>query len=281
MEKRRLGRTNAMLSIVGFGGIIVMKEEQSLANKIVAQAIDRGINYFDVAPSYGNAEEILGPAIEPYRDSIFLACKTLERTKEKAMAELLRSLKRLRTDHIDLYQLHGVTTLDEVETILGKGGTLEAFIEAREKGLVKYIGFSAHSEDAAIALLERFNFDSILFPFNWVCWHRGNFGPKVLEAAQKKGVGILALKSLAKRRWRDKEERKWPKCWYAPVETPEEASLAFRFTLSLPVTAAVSPSHVELLWWECDAADRYEPLSKEEAEQLIKKSEGLDPIFSK
>lgn len=281
MERRRLGKTNAKLSIVGFGGIIVMNEEPRSASKIVAQAIDRGINYFDVAPSYGNAEEILGPALEPYRNSVFLACKTLERTKEKAMAELTRSLKRLRTNRLDLYQLHGVTTLEEVETIMGKGGAIEAFKEARELGLVKYIGFSAHSEEAALALLERFDFDSILFPFNWVCWYRGHFGPRVLEAAEEKGVGILALKSLAKRKWRENEERKWPKCWYAPVDGPEEASLAFRFTLSLPVTAAVSPSHAELLWWECDAADRFEPLSEDEATRLSKKSEGLEPIFSK
>ncbi|MBO3804336.1 MAG: aldo/keto reductase [Candidatus Brockarchaeota archaeon] len=279
MEKRRLGRTDAMLSIVGFGGIIVMNEEPDSARRIVSQAIERGVNYFDVAPSYGNAEEVLGPALEPYRNSVFLACKTLERTREKAAAELSRSLKRLRTDHFDLYQLHGVATLEEVETIMGRGGAIEAFTEAREDGLVKYLGFSAHSEEAALALLERFEFDSVLFPFNWVCWFQGRFGQRVLEAAQKRGVGVLALKSLAKRKWREGEERRWPKCWYSPVESPEEASLAFRFTLSLPVTAAVSPSHAELLWWECDAADRYKPLSEEERAKLAEMSKGLDPIF--
>jgi len=121
----------------------------------------------------------------------------------------------------------------------------------------------------------------VLFPFNWVCWHQGHFGARVLEKAREKGVGILALKALAKRTWKEGEERKWPKCWYAPVENSDEASLALRFVLSKPITAAVSPSHAELLWWACDAADRFEPLSEEEAIQVARLSEGLDPIFPK
>lgn len=279
MEKRRLGKTNGILSVVGFGGIIVMDEEPASAKRIVARAIDRGINYFDVAPSYGNAEERLGPALEPYRESVFLACKTEKRTKDEAAAELHRSLQRLRTDHFDLYQLHGVTTLEDVNTIMGKGGAIEAFTEARERGLVRYLGFSAHSEEAALALLNRFDFDSVLFPFNWVCWHQGHFGPRVVDAAKGKGVGMLALKALAKRKWKEGEKRKWPKCWYAPVETAEEASLGLRFTLSLPITAAVSPGHAELLWWACDAADELKPLSDNEAARVAERSKGLDPIF--
>ncbi len=280
MEKREYGRTGEELSVVGFGGIIVMDEEPSSARRIVAKAIERGINYFDVAPTYGNAEERLGPALRPYRDSVFLACKTGKRTRDEAAAELHQSLQRLCTDHFDLYQLHAVTTLEEVDQIMGEGGAIEAFIEARKQGLVKYLGFSAHSEEAALGLLDRFKFDSILFPFNWVCWHQGNFGPRVLEKAKEKGVAMLALKALAKRKRKEGErEKTWPKCWYTPVESPEEASLALRFTLSLPITAAVSPSHAELLWWACDAAEKFKPLSKDEAAQVAKKSEGLDPIF--
>lgn len=279
MEKRVLGKTNEKLSIVGFGGIVVMNETPESAGRIVAQAIERGVSYFDVAPTYGNAEERLGPALKPYRDAVFLACKTVKRTKKEASAELQQSLKHLCTDHFDLYQLHAVTKLDEVDQIMGDGGAIEAFSEAREQGLVKYLGFSAHSEEAAVALLDRFNFDSILFPFNWVCWHQGNFGPRVIEKAKEKGVGILALKSLAKKRRKEGEERKWPKCWYAPVDTPEEASLALRFTLSLPITAAVSPSHSELLCWACDAAENFKPLTQEEATLVADMSKGLEPIF--
>jgi len=279
MEKRALGRTGERLSIVGFGGIVVMNEEPASASRIVAQAIDRGINYFDVAPSYGNAEERLGPALEPYRDSVFLACKTTKRSKAEAAAELRQSLKRLHTDHVDLYQCHSVTTMDDVERIFGPEGALGALLEAREKGLTRFLGFSAHSEEAALAMMERFSFDSILFPFNWVIWHQGGFGPRVLDRAVEKGMGVLALKTLSKRQVGEGETKKWVKCWYWPVETAEEAKLAFRWTLSRPITAGTSPSHAELLWWMCDAADAFTPLSPEEEKMMAQRAEGLKPIF--
>jgi len=268
-----------MLSVVGFGGIAVMDEEPPVAARLVAQAVERGINYFDVAPSYGNAEERLGPALEPYRKSVFLACKTEKRTAQEASIALRESLARLHTDYFDLYQLHAVTTLEEVEQITGPGGALETFVKAREQGLVRYLGFSAHSEEAALALSDRFPFDSILFPVNWVCWHQGGFGPRVLVKAQENGAAILALKALHKRRLRKDEPRVWAKCWYAPVETFEEATWAMRFTLSRPVTAAVSPGHAELLWWACDAAEQFAPLTAEEEVAVARRSEGLDPIF--
>jgi len=279
LEKRRYGKTNIELSVIGFGGILVMNESQRSANKIVAEAIDRGINYFDVAPSYGNAEELLGPALKLYRSSVFLACKTAKRTKEEAAKDLQESLKRLRTDHFDLYQLHGITTLEEAKLVLSEGGAIEALVEAKEQGLVKYLGFSAHSEEAALTLLDRFNFDSVLFPINWVCWHLGSFGPKVVEKASEKGTALLAIKTLAKRRLKEGEKQKWLKCWYAPVESFEEALMAVRFTLSLPVTSAVTPGHIELFRWMCDAAEIYTPLSKYEDRELAEKSRGLEPIF--
>ena len=279
MEKRILGNTGQALSVVGFGGMLVMGEEQKYANRLVAEAVERGLNYFDVAPTYGDAEEILGPAIEPYRTALFLAGKTVERTGQKALVELKQSLKRLRTGHIDLYQLHGVKTLDEVKSILAPGGALEAILKAKKDGLIRYVGFSAHSEEAALALLEQFKFDSILFPVNWVSWLQGNFGPKVIEKAKMQGTGILALKALAKRKWKQEEKRNWSKCWYAPVESQEEAALALRFTLSKPVTAASTPGHPEFLWWACDIADNFKPLSKEEELLLKEKSRGLEPVF--
>jgi predicted aldo/keto reductase-like oxidoreductase len=174
-----------------------------------------------------------------------------------------------------------MTTLEEVEQVFGPGGAMETFVKAREQGLVRHLGFSAHSEEATVALLDQFDFDSILFPFNWVCWHQGNFGPVALQKAEEKGAARFALKSLAKRRWEEgeREQSQWPKCWYTPTETYEEAQLALRFTLSMPITAAVSPSHADLLWWACDAAEELTPLSDEEAAVVAQRSEGLAPIF--
>ncbi len=128
-----------------------MNETPSSAEQIVSKAIDKGINYFDVAPSYGNAEERLGPALQPYKDSVFLACKTAKRTKKEAQVEMQESLRCLKTDHFDLYQIHGLVTIGEVEQSMGKGGVIEVLTEAREQGLVRYLGFSDHTEEAAMA----------------------------------------------------------------------------------------------------------------------------------
>jgi aryl-alcohol dehydrogenase-like predicted oxidoreductase len=151
---------------------------------------------------------------------------------------------------------------------------------------VRYLGFSAHSEKAALDLMAAFDFDTILFPLNWAIWQQGNFGPAVLPVAQQKGMGILALKALCKRAWADGEERRWKKTWYCPVENAEEAALAMRFTLSLPgadgapaVTAATSPGHVELFQWACDAANAFTPLSPAELEELKQRGQGLQTIF--
>ncbi len=153
IPKRPFGKTGKELSIIGFGGVIVIKMQQSEANSLVREAIDRGVNYFDVAPTYGNgkAEKLLGPALEGYRDKIFLACKTTKRKKEEAAAELHQSLERLKTDHFDLYQFHAISKMEDVETIFGPDGAVEAFLEAKKQGLIKYIGFSAHSVKAALA----------------------------------------------------------------------------------------------------------------------------------
>jgi aryl-alcohol dehydrogenase-like predicted oxidoreductase len=281
MNKRKLGSTPEMLSVVGFGAILVMDETPADASRYVAAAVERGVNYFDVAPSYGNAEERLGPALEPYRKDVFLACQTGKRDAAGAEKELHQSLRRLRSDYLDLYQFHSVTTDEDVKQILAPGGALETFVRARQQGLVRYLGFSAHSESAALAMMDAFSFDTILFPLNWTCWFQGDFARRVLPVARQKRMGILALKALCKRAWGADEQHRWSKTWYSPVDTYEEAALALRFTLSLPgLVAATSPGHFELFQWACDAADAYTPITPEEFEQLKQRSEGLEPIFT-
>ncbi len=134
LERRPLGRTGERLSIIGFGGIVVMNATAQEASNRVAEAIDHGVNYFDVAPTYGNAQDMLGPALEPYRTGVFLACKTTERSKAGSERELEESLRKLRTDHVDLYQLHAVTTSQDVEQIFAPDGALETFVAARKAG---------------------------------------------------------------------------------------------------------------------------------------------------
>jgi aryl-alcohol dehydrogenase-like predicted oxidoreductase len=279
MERRALGDTGEQLSIVGFGGIVVMDVEPAEASRLVAEAVDRGVNYFDVAPSYGNAEERLGPALRPYRDQAFLACKTGKRDRQGAAEELRASLARLQTDHFDLYQLHALTTREEMEQALGPGGALEAFVEARDAGLIRYIGFSAHSVETALAAMDRFSFDSILFPTNYVLYHQAEFGPQVVERARQKGVGRLALKAMARTQWVEGQPRGFSKTWYEPISDPHEAELALRFTLSQPITAAVPPGEAALFRMAMEFAERFRPLEPQELDELRRRASSLTPIF--
>lgn len=282
LPRRQYGRTGVKLSIIGFGGMVVKDTEQPHANRIVAEAFERGVNYYDVAPTYGDAELKLGPALEPYRKKVFLACKTTERRREGASAELKESLKRLRTDYLDLYQLHAITDIKkDVDTVFAKGGAMEVFLEAKKQGQVRHLGFSAHSEEAALAAMERYDFDSILFPVNFATFYKGSFGPKVIAAAESKGVARLALKALARQQWpKDDPSRKaYPKCWYQPLTERQEARLALYFTLSQPVTAAIPPGEEALFRMALDLALDFEPISTQDLEKVRQMAENLNPIF--
>lgn len=279
MEKRPYGKTGEMLSIIGFGGIVAALLPQEEANNIVSYAIDQGVNYFDVAPTYMDAEERLGIALKGKRNNIFLACKTGKRTKEEARKELENSLKLLHTDHFDLYQLHAMTTDEDFEVAMGPNGAMETFIKAKEEGLIRYIGFSAHSVEVALKLLDAFHFDSVLFPLNWVNYFNANFGPQVVEKAMAKDTARLALKAMAKTLIPEGQPRKYEKCWYLPVEEPDLASLALRFTLSQPITAAIPPGEPKFFKLALDIAKNFTPITEEEVELLKEKAKGLEPIF--
>lgn len=280
LERRALGRTGERLSILGFGGIVVMNASTRDAADRVAEAVHYGVNYFDVAPSYGNAEQMLGPALEPHRKGVFLACKTTERSRDGAQRELDNSLRAMRTDHFDLYQLHAVTTKEDVEKIFAPSGALETFVAARKAGKVRFLGFSAHSVEAALALIGRFDFDTILFPTNFGTWHAGSFGPQVLETARAKGMGILALKAMARGPWpKDAKRDQYPKCWYEPLAAPEDAMMGLRFTLSHPVTAAIPPGDEKLFAQALALAMRFTPLKEDEARAIKEKALAGTPLF--
>ncbi len=284
MPRRSYGKTGEMLSVIGFGGIVVMDAEQNHANRVVAEMVEKGINYFDVAPSYGDAEIKLGPALEPYRKDAFLACKTGERDAKGAAEELERSLKRLRTDHFDLYQLHGISNVEEdVDAAFAKGGAMEVFIKAKKDGKVRYLGFSAHSEEAALAAMERYDFDSVLFPINCACYYKGDFGPRVIKEAQSKGMAILALKTFARQKWtRDHPKQDmYPKCWYEPTDDKEEALLHLKFTLSQPITAAIPPGDESLFRLAMDLIGDFKPIRPDETNKVKKLAMTLDPLFSR
>jgi len=279
VPRRKLGRMDDHLSILGFGGIMLNKNPQEFANENIAKAFDHGINYYDVAPSYGDAQDRMGPALKPYRDKCFLACKTTKRDKAGAESELNNSLEKLMTDHFDLYQLHALTTVDEVNKVFAKDGAMEAVLQAKRDGKIRHIGFSAHSVEAALHAMELFDFDTVLFPLNFVCWNTGNFGPQVFEKAKQRNMGILALKSMALTKLKKGEENVYPNCWYRPVMDDAILNMAFRYTLSLDITAAVSPGAAELFWKGVEIAKNFTPLKKMEREKLLALAKNTEPVF--
>jgi predicted aldo/keto reductase-like oxidoreductase len=281
IPRRALGKTGEKLSIIGFAGIVVMENSPSFASNIVAEAVDRGINYFDVAPTYGNAQERLGPAMRPYRDKVFLACKEEDWTREGCAKLLDESLRLLRTDHVDLYQFHALSKMSDLEQIFGPNGAMETFEAAKKAGKLRFIGFSAHSVEVALAAMDRYHFDTILFPINFVLYSQANFGPQVLKKAMEKQMGIMALKGMAKTTWVEslKKDHAHPKCWYQPAAFPEEAALGLRWTLSQPITAAIPPGDERYFRLGMEVGQNFQPIAEPEQERLLAAARGVTPIF--
>ena len=282
LPRRVLGRTGEKVSVVGFPGLALIHYDQNRCNEGIADAFKRGVNYFDVAPAYGNgdAEIKMGIGLQGIdRSRIFLACKTKKRDKEGARMELERSLKRLKTDYFDLYQMHHVRRPEEVKQALGPDGAIETFLNAKEQGKAKYLGFSAHTTKGALEAMKGFRFDTVMFPINFVEFFEMGFGKPVLELANKQGAAVLAIKPLSKGAWPKGVERtrKW---WYRTTETQEEVSLAMRFTLSKTcVAAGIPPSFLDLLDKAIEAGKSYRPITKAETQKLEEMAKTCKSIF--
>jgi predicted aldo/keto reductase-like oxidoreductase len=216
---------------------------QVIADAAVKEAVEKGVTYFDCAPGYWNFRgmERLGPALAPYRDQVFLACKTGKRDAKGAQEELDRSLKLMQTDHFDLYQLHGMSTMEDYDKAMAPGGAMEVLRAAKAAGVVKNIGFSAHHEGCACALIATGEFDSILTAFNFVSWTEGGFGHEMMAAAKEQNMAVLGIKALARCRYMRNEDKKYSSCWYAPEEDPEFQERLYKYSLSLGVSVCVSP----------------------------------------
>jgi len=256
MKYNALGRTDIRISGVSYGGIVSAgfydnvhypTEGQAASDRYVAWAVDHGVNYFDVAPGYGNAQDQLGVSLRPYRKDVYLACKTAFRTRAEAEADMERSLRLLKTDCFDVYQLHGVASMEEVETAFGPGGVMELMRTLRQRGIARCVGFTAHSEEAALKMLELYPFDTVLFPINWFMHLAHGMGDRLLKAAEQRGMGRLAMKAFIERRWREGEDKgPFPKSWCKPIDTdrePEFGVAAMNYALSLGVNTLIPPGN--------------------------------------
>jgi hypothetical protein len=285
MIKRKLGKTGFDVSPVVYGGIVSMSDGQDASDRYVSWAIDHGINYFDVAPTYGDAQEKLGNSLKPYRNDVHLACKTMERRADGVKRELEESLKLLHTDYLDVYQMHALESVDEVETAFGKGGAMEVMLRAKEEGIVRSLGITCHNEDAALLALSLYDFDTVLFPTNWGLHLGKNFGERLSKFSIEKDFGFLGMKSLIHRTWKNENEQKdsgYPKSWCKPIIRDEEfAIVAMKYALSLGVDTLVPPGNFEHFSFAVDHIDEClsNPLTTDDVDFLKCKLKQIDGMY--
>ena len=264
MERRRLGRTGHMSTVVTFGAAGIGRVDQETADRAVETALAHGVNHVDVAPRYGEAEVRLRPWMARIRSRIFLGCKTGQRTREEASAELSRSLDRLGTDRLDLYQLHAVGKLHELDQCTAPGGALEALVEAREAGRVRWLGITGHTHDAPrthLEALRRFDFDTVMFPLNFVLWADPRYredAQALLEECRRRDVGVHIIKTVARDPWGDRPRTHTT--WYEPFTDQAIIDQAVAFVLSRPVTTLCSVGDVTVLPRVLEAAERFQAL---------------------
>ncbi len=285
MPRRALGKTGLKISITGYSGLALREQSDEACKRAVHHAFERGLNYYDVAPAYGRNGECevnLGKAWQGLqRDQIFLACKTKMRDKEGCRKELERSLERLKTDYFDVYQLHHLVRPEEVKQALGPGGAMETILQAKERGQVRFIGFSAHTTKAALHAIESFPFDTVMFPINYVEYFTRGFGKEVLDAAKTKGAGVLAIKPLNAGAPKSGELLKHP-WWYRTLDNQEDINTAWRFSLSLPgVVSGFAPAFLDLVDQAITAAHAYRPITDVEREKLQAMAQGQKSIFQR
>ncbi len=280
LPRRVLGRTNEKVSIIGFPGLALRRYDQNRCTAGIRDGFERGVNYFDVAPAYGDAEEKMGIGLQGIdRSRIFLACKTKMRDKYGAREELERSLKRLKTDYFDLYQMHHILTPKEVQQALGPDGAMETFLKAKEEGKVRYLGFSAHTTKGALEAMNGFRFDTVMFPINFVEFFKMGFGKSILELANSQGAAVLAIKPMCGGDW-PKDAERTRKNWYRPLEDESEISLALRFTLSQQgVSAGLPPAFLDLLDKAIEAGHSYRPITEAETDKLRELSKTCESLF--
>lgn len=280
MEKRRLGKTEQMSSVIAFGSAALWKVSQAQADAAIELATEHGVNHFDVAPSYGQAEIRLGPWMQKHHKEVFLACKTTERGKTGAWESIKRSLEMLKVGYFDLYQLHGVNDLETLNAVLSPRGALEAVLEAKEQGLVRYIGITGHRPFVQIEALNRFDFDTLLFPVNRVlAAHRNDFNDftLLLEIAQQKDVGTIGIKAVAKRPW--EAAMRMYQTWYEPFDEQTEIDKSLWYALNQGITTAAMPADLRLWPLVIDAAERFRGMDAGEQEEVVSQVRQYRPIF--
>ena len=284
MQTRRFGRTGHLSTVAILGAAAFSRSSQAETDTAMEQTIAAGVNHIDVAPSYGWAEDRLGPWMARERARFFLGCKTTQRTRAEAAAELRASLKRLQVERFDLFQMHAVTSLDDLDKVTAPGGALEAAIEAREQGLTDYIGLTGHGAASPVVFLEalrRFDFDTVLFPVNFVQYAQAAYrqpAEELLRLCRARDVGVMAIKAITRSPWNGREQTYTT--WYEPFDRADEVQRAVNFALSQDVTGLCTAGDTRLLPRMLAACERFEPLSDAEQAEMVAGAGAFAPLFA-
>ena len=287
IEKLNFGRTGHQSARTIFGAAAFGNVTQQEADETLNTLLEYGINHIDVAASYGDAEERIGPWMARHREHFFLATKTDERTYEKSKAQIHRSLELLRVEQIDLLQLHNLVEAEEWEIAMGAGGALEAAIEAREQGLVRFIGVTGHGLSVAQRhrlSLERFDFDSVLLPYNYLLMQNPQYAADfnaLYDICRERNVAMQTIKSISRRHWGEDSRNR--STWYQPLEDQHSIDKAVHWMLSRPGLFLNTVGDIHILPRVLDAADRFDAadssVSDDEMHELMTAQE-ITPIFA-
>jgi len=277
------GRTGHVSSRIIFGAAALGKVSQTEADAALEILLEYGVNHIDTAASYGESERRMGPWLEPRRRDFFLASKTGERTYQKAKEQLHRSLELLRTDHLDLIQLHCLIDDSDWEVAMGPGGALEALIEARSEGLVRFIGVTGH-ELRVVRMhqrsLARFDFDSVLLPLNYALHQNAEYAAQLgglLALCAERNVAVQTIKSLARG---PKEDEKQPwHTWYAPLTETSAIEQAVHWVLANPQVFLNTPGDITLLPRVLAAATKFAEPPSDSAMQAHLTANSVTPLF--
>lgn len=274
MEKRVLGRTGHASTVItlgmfGFGAI-----SQEVADRTLKLILDHGINHIDIAPSYGEAMERLAPWMPTIRKKMFLGCKTNKRTEEEAWINIHESMDRLGVDSFDLFQLHGVCTIRDLDEVTDSKGALGALIKMREQGLTRWIGITGHGPDAPNThreALNRFDFDTVMFPLNASMFRNIGYrheAEQLIDEAVSRNIGIQTIKMIARGGWGG-DDRDYA-TWYDPHRQQRDIDKALWWVLSQKMHTAPCVGDVRLIRRVLDSAQRYTKISLEEQEEIVK-----------
>jgi len=280
MEQRRLGKTEHMSSILTMGGAAFWLVSQAEADAGIEMAVEHGINHIDVAPQYGQAEMRLGPWLSKHRREVFLGCKTMARSKIEVRESIRQSLKTMQVNDFDLFQFHGVDDMETLNILFGPDGGLEAVLEAKKQGLLRYIGITGHRTHFLTEALKLFNFDTVLFPLNRVLAAHPRetveFNP-LIKVARQKDVGTIAIKTITKSPWN--RQMHMYKTWYEQFETQEEIDRSLWYALSQDITTAAMPGDLRLWPKILDAAERFKPMTESEQVKAVAEVKQYQPLF--